>query len=177
METHNLAELYNAPPMDWEQVRARLDAGIDEVPGTGEDTGRNTTWLTTVNDDGSPHVTPLGAAWVDGSFFFTTGQRSRKGRNLARDGRCAVSVSVRELDLVLEGEAHLVTDPPTVAKLAKVWSDGGWPCEVDESGTALTAPYSAQSAAPPPWHVYRIEAGSAFAVQVVEPYGATRWRF
>jgi hypothetical protein len=39
----------------------------------------------------------------------------------------------------------------------------------------MTAP--AQSAGPPPWHVYRIGATSAFAVQTVEPHGATRWVF
>ena len=177
METRNLAELYDAPPIDWEDVRRILDAGYEQAPGREDGPGRHTTWLTTVNADGSPHITPLGTEWVDGSYFFTTGQRSRKGRNVARDPRCALSVSVRELDLVVEGVVHLVTDPDTVAKLAKVWADGGWPCEVDDSGTALTAPYSAQSAGPPPWHVYRVEATSAYAVQVVEPFGATRWRF
>jgi len=177
METRNLAELYDAPTMDWEDVRRTLDAGHEQAPGREEGPGRHTTWLTTINNDGSPHVTPLGAELLDGSYYFTTGRRSRKGRNLARDPRCVVSVSIRELDLVVEGEARLVTDPEIVAKLAKVWSDGGWPCEVDESGTALTAPYSAQSAGPPPWHVYRVGPKSAHAVQVVEPYGATRWVF
>jgi hypothetical protein len=119
----------------------------------------------------------VGAVWVDGSYYFETGRSSRKGRNLDRDRRCALSLSVREFDLVVEGEAHLVTDAETVARLARIWSNDGWPAEVDESGTAVTAPYSAQSAGPPPWHVYRIAAYSAHAVQTVEPYGATRWRF
>jgi hypothetical protein len=177
METRNLAELYNAPPMEWGDVRTRLDAGIAQAPGSDDGPGRHTCWLTTINADGSPHVTALGAEWVDGAFFFTTGRPSRKGRNLARDPRCAMSVSVREFDLTVEGSARLMTDGETVARLARVWADGGWPCEVDESGIALTAPYSAQSAGPPPWHVYRIEVRSAYAVQTVEPYGATRWTF
>lgn len=177
METHNLAELYDAPPMEWDQVRTRLDVGIDQAPGSGDGPGRHTCWLTTLNADGSPHVTAVGANWDDGSFFFETGKSSRKGRNLARDPRCAMSVSVREFDLSVEGHAGLVTDPDMVARLAQLWADGGWPCEVDDTGTALIAPFSAQSAGPPPWHVYRIEATSAFAVQTVEPHGATRWRF
>jgi hypothetical protein len=177
METRNLAELYDATPMDWDEVRGRLDAGFDQTPGSEGGPGRHTTWLTTLNRDGSPHVTALGAVWVDGRYFFTTGRHARKGRNLARDPRCALSLSVREFDLTLEGVAHQVTDPAAVARLARVWADGGWPCQVDESGTALTAPYSAQSAGPPPWHVYRIDATSAVAVQTVEPYGATRWAF
>jgi PPOX class probable F420-dependent enzyme len=177
METRNLAELYGAPPMEWAGVRRRLDDGLEQAPGSEDGPGRHTCWLTTLNADGSPHVTGVGANWVDGSFFFETGKGTRKGRNLARDPRCALSVSVREFDLTVEGEAHVVTDPETVARLAQLWSEGGWPAEVDESGTALTAPYSAQSAGPPPWHVYRIEATSAYAVQTVEPHGAARWRF
>jgi hypothetical protein len=177
METRNLAELYDAPPMDWDEVRQRLDAGHEQVPGREDGPGRHTTWLTTVNRDGSPHVTPIGAVWVDGAYWFPTGPETRKGRNLARDPRCALSISVREFDLTIEGRAGQVTDPSTVARLARVWAEGGWPCEVDDSGTALTAPYSAQSAGPPPWHVYRVDADSAFAVQTVEPHGATRWVF
>jgi hypothetical protein len=39
--------------------------------------------------------------WVDGTFWFVTGERTRKGRNLARDPRCTIAVSMRESDLVL----------------------------------------------------------------------------
>lgn len=177
METHNLAELYDAPPMEWDEVRRRLDAGFDQTPGREGDPGRHTTWLATLNDDGGPHVAALGAVWVDGCYYVSTGRHTRKGRNLARDPRCALSLSVREFDLTVEGVAREVTDRETVARLARVWAAGGWPCEVDDSGTALTAPFSAQSAGPPPWHVFRIDATSAVAVQTVEPHGATRWVF
>ena len=78
---------------------------------------------------------------------------------------------------MVEGTAAIVTDPDTVARRAAAWADGGWPCEVDGSGTALTAPYSAPSAGGPPWSVYRVDARSAYAVATVEPGGATRWTF
>jgi hypothetical protein len=48
---------------------------------------------------------------------------------------------------------------------------------VDETGRALTADYSAPSAGPPPWFVYRITPRSAIALAILEPGGATRWRF
>jgi hypothetical protein len=114
--------------------------------------------------------------WHDGAFWFETGKLTRKGRNLARDPRCTLTLALRELDLVVDGEAHLVTDPATVTELARLWAED-WPCEVDQSGTALTAPFSAPSAGPPPWHVYRIDASGATALQTVEPGGATRWTF
>jgi hypothetical protein len=115
--------------------------------------------------------------WIDEAFWFETGERSRKGRNLARDPRCALSLATSTFDLVVEGVASKVTDPATVAVMAGHWAAEGWPCHVDESGTALTAPFSAPSAGPPPWHVYRITVRTATALSTVEPGGATRWTF
>jgi hypothetical protein len=44
-------------------------------------------------------------------------------------------------------------------------------------GDAFTAPYSAPSAGPPPWRLFRLEAHTVFGVATAEPHGATRWRF
>jgi PPOX class probable F420-dependent enzyme len=175
-EAKNLADQYHLPTVEWEAVTARLEAGLTQAPGTGGP-DRHTCWLTTINDDGSPHVTGVGALWADGTFWFETGERTRKARNLARDPRCTLGVSMREFDLVLEGDAHQVTDPATVSAMAERWAAAGWPCRVDETGRALTADYSAPSAGPPPWFVYRITPRSATALAILEPGGATRWRF
>lgn len=166
--------MYGLPPLEWGSIAQRLDAGIAQGPGTGGP-DRHTCWLSTLNQDGSPHVTGVGALWVDGAFWFETGQRTRKGRNLARDPRCVLSLATQEFDLVVDGDAHVVTEPDTVAAMARHWVDEGWPANVDETGTALTAEYSAPSAGPPPWHVYRIDARRYTALATIEPGGATRW--
>ncbi|GAA1847484.1 pyridoxamine 5'-phosphate oxidase family protein [Pseudonocardia ailaonensis] len=176
MDTVNLATLYDLPAMDWAAVGAGLEAGFAQAPGQGGP-DRHTCWLTTLNADGSPHVTALGALWVDGAFWFETGETTRKGRNLARDPRCALSLATHDFDLTVNGSAVHVTDPETVARLAAAWAEGGWPCRVDDSGTALTAEFSAPSAGTPPWAIYRIDATSATALGTVEPGGATRWTF
>ena len=176
METKNLADLYDLPPVDWPAISSRLERGLTQAPGTGGP-GRHTCWLTTLDADGAPHTTGLGAEWLDGSWWFETGRRTRKGRNLERDPRCTLAVAVDEFDLVVSGTAALVTDPATVARLAEAWATGGWPCRVDETGLALTAEFSAPSAGPPPWHVYRMDIHAAQALCTVEPGGATRWRF
>jgi hypothetical protein len=177
MKTNNLATASGAPTMSWDAVRARLAAGFDQGPGSQEgEPGRYTTWVTTVNADGGPHVNAVGAVWVDDHFYLVTGPGTRRGRNLERDPRCALSLSVREFDLVVEGRAVRVL-ADELARIAAHYRDDGWPAEVDDSGAGLTAPYTAQSAGPPPWHVHRIDATSAHAVQCVEPYGATRWTF
>jgi hypothetical protein len=88
-----------------------------------------------------------------------------------------LSLGVHEFDLVVEGTAEKITDPATVAKMAEVWAAGGWPCRVDDSGTALTADFSAPSAGPPPWAIYKLTPKRATALSTVEPGGATRWTF
>jgi hypothetical protein len=79
MRATNLADLYNLPTLDWAPLEARLDAGFTQAPGTGGP-DRHTCWLATINPDGSPHVTGVGAFWNDGAFWIVTGERTRKAQ-------------------------------------------------------------------------------------------------
>ncbi len=175
MDTTNLAGLYDLPPLDWTDIQTRLDAGIPQAPASGGP-NRHTCWLTTINADGSPHVTGIGAIWAEGTFWFQTGEQTRKGKNLARDSRCVLSLATEEFDLIIDGHGRQITDPPTVAAMATRWAAAGWPARVDDTGRALTAEYSAPSAGPPPWSVYRLDLRTVTAIATVEPGGATRWR-
>jgi hypothetical protein len=174
METTNLGARDGLPPVDWRAVVTKLDAGSAPAPDAHN---ARTTWLTTLNEDGSPHVTAVGALWLDGAFWFQTGAGTRKSRNVARDPRCSIAVSIRDADVVVEGDATRVTDPATVARIAKAWADSGWPAEVDPSGTGITAPFNAPSQGPPPWYVRRIEPRTATVVLGTEPGGLTRFTF
>src|SRR4051794_28313140 len=176
VDATNLADLYELPLVDWTRIESRLVEGFTQAPGTGGP-NRHTCWLATINADGSPNVNGIGAAWVDGAFWFETGQSTRKGKNLARDPRCTLSLAADEFDLVVNGTAELVTDRAAVADMAERWAAEGWPARVDESGMAFTAEFSAPSAGPPPWHVYRLTPRAATALSIAEPGGATSWRF
>jgi hypothetical protein len=79
------------------------------------------------------------------------------------------------MDLVFEGEARRVTDAATLDALAAIYRESGWPVQVD--GDTFTAPYSAPSAGPPPWHLFRLTFHAVFSVASAEPHGATCWRF
>ena len=61
--------------------------------------------------------------------------------------------------------------------MAAQWALQGWPARVDDTGLALTADYSAPSAGPPPWSVYRIDVRAATALAITGAGGATSWRF
>src|SRR5689334_7328384 len=133
MEARNLADLYQLPLLDWSRIESRLTEGLSQAPGTGGP-NRHTCWLATINPDGSPHVSGIGALWHDGAFWFETGPATRKGKNVARDPRCTLSVATEQFDLVVEGDAARVTDQGLVAYMAQRWADEGWPCRVDASG-------------------------------------------
>jgi hypothetical protein len=82
----------------WEDARKRL---ADPEPGRHD-------WLATVAPDGRPHLMPVIVFWIDGALHFVAGEGTRKGRNLAADGRCVVGTESRglpSLDIVVEGRA------------------------------------------------------------------------
>lgn len=176
MKATNLAEHEGLPAIDWSLVDRQLtDLLMGDDP---QSPNRSTFWLTTLNDDGSPHVTSVGALWHDGTCWFQTGDRTRKAKNVARDPRCTVSVATPDFDVMVAGEAHRVTDPATVAEIAGLWAGSGWPAEPDASGTGITAPFNAPTLGPPPWHVYELKAQTATAVGTsTDTPGSMRWRF
>jgi Pyridoxamine 5'-phosphate oxidase len=171
--THRNLDGYGAPPIEWDRVQAVLDGELTQAPGTGGPQ-RHTVWLSTIDPDGSPHVMAVGMTQDNGSWYFTSGPATRKSRNLARDPRCVVSVATEPFDLVIEGVARRVRSAGELRSVADSFAHGGWPCEV--AGDALTAEYSAQSAGPAPWHVYRVEPTTVFALGTSEPYGATKFQ-
>ncbi len=174
MEIINLGMADGLPPVQWDAILEKLDAG--SLPASDAHNAR-TTWLATINDDGSPHVTAVGALWMDGTFWFQTGAGTRKARNVTRDPRCSIAISIRDADVVLEGEAAQVLDPVRVARAAAGWANNGWPVEPDATGCGIIAPYNAPSQGPPPWNVYRVHPRSAFVTLATDPGGLTRFVF
>lgn len=66
--------------------------------------------LSTVREDGSPHVAPIWFVLDGDSFVFNTGKDTVKGRNLARDGRVALCVDDDRPPfsyVVLQGRAEI----------------------------------------------------------------------
>lgn len=165
-ESTNL-DRYGSAELPWSRARDQLAANL-AGPGVPY-------FLGTVRPDGRPHSAGIGAVWHDGDLYFTSGPGARKARNLAANPAATLSVGLPGIDVVVEGEASRVTDSATLEKLVSIYNSGGWPAEVE--GDAFTAPFSAPSAGPPPWHLYRLVFSTVFGVATAEPHGATRWRF
>lgn len=158
---------YGNPELPWSRPRDLL---VAEVPGP-----EVSIYLGTVRPDGRPHAAGVGVLWYDGDLYFTSGPNARKTRNLAANPACTVSMRLAGIDVVFEGEASRVTDPKVLDAAAALFREGGWPAQAE--GDAITAPYSAPSAGPSPWYLFRIVFHTAFGVATAEPYGATRWSF
>jgi Pyridoxamine 5'-phosphate oxidase len=164
--TTNL-DSYGSAALPWSRPR--------DILATDTPKSDLTFFVATVRPDGRPHSAGVGAVWADDALYFVSGPGTRKSRNLAANPVCSVAVRLNGIDLVLEGEAHRVTDSATLERLAAVYRSGGWPASAD--GDAFTAPYSAPSAGPAPWYLYRLTLHTAVGVATAEPHGATRWDF
>ena len=164
-QTTNL-DIYGNPPLVWSRVLKAL---------SGSPTDDLTHFVGTVRPDGRPHVAGVGGLYLDGDLYFVAGPKTRRARNLAADPACTIAVRVTGMDLTFEGEAARVTDREILERAVTKFREGGWPAEVH--GDAVTAPFSAPSAGPPPWHLYRFTFRTVFGVAGAEPHGATRWRF
>ncbi len=168
VEVTNL-DIYGDPVIPWSRAHDLL-VNSPAVPDL-------TFFLGTAQPNGRPHAAGVGALWYDGDLYFTSGPATRKSRNLAANPACTISVSLKGIDLVLEGQAQRITEKPTLEALAKLYRNAGsgWPVEVKDD--VFTAPFSAPSAGKPPWYVYRLIFDTVVGVATAEPNGATRWRF
>lgn len=156
------------PLIPWDQAREQFeeDASLDPR--------QRAHWLATVRPDGRPHVMPVWAIWVSGAFYFTTGATTRKGKNLAHNSHCVITVTKSTpagLDLVVEGNATKVSNEAKLRQIAEVYASIGWPLTVRDG--AFYADFGAPSSGPFPYDVYEVLPTTIFGLGD----GATRWRF
>jgi hypothetical protein len=64
-------------------------------------------WITTVKPDGAPHSMVVWGLWQDGRFLFSTGSKSRKARNLARNANCIVCTELANEAVIVEGVVEI----------------------------------------------------------------------
>ncbi len=75
-------------------------------------------WIGTSGPDGWPHSAPVWAVWLNGVLYFSTGDESRKGRNIAKNPQVTVHPETDNEAVILEGTTKKVT---SAAKLKPIW--------------------------------------------------------
>ena len=55
-------------------------------------------WMVTVRPDGRPHAMVIWGLWFDGAFWFGTGSKTQKARNLSKNPNCIVGT--QDLSLI-----------------------------------------------------------------------------
>jgi hypothetical protein len=78
-------------------------------------------FLTTVREDGRPHVMPIWGVWFDGAFYFSTGKNSIKARNLMSNPNCVLCPGGADEAVIVEGVAKKLADKKKFAKFAKTY--------------------------------------------------------
>lgn len=80
-------------PARWRAIEARLSR-------------ESTIWLSTVRQDGRPHLAPLWYVWVDGKFYVCTGATTQKFNNMFGNQNVALALPDPMNVIIIEGEAH-----------------------------------------------------------------------
>ncbi len=156
----------DATPTPW-------SAGLEQVAAA------DTFWLSTVRPDGRPHVTPLIAVWHGEAIWFSTGPEERKAKNLAENPSCILLTGRSDLvegalDVVLEGEADLVTDDtelePIAAAFTAKYGTETWDYAVHDG--AFT-----HRAAGGRVIVFRVRPARGLGFRKGDSFSQTTWRF
>lgn len=77
-------------------------------------------WIMTVRPEGRPHAMIIWGLWIDGAFWFGTGSKTQKARNLAKNPNCIVGTQNAAEAVILEGVAERIMDAGIAKKLEPI---------------------------------------------------------
>lgn len=140
----------DTPPPPWESV-------IEKIAAAGN------YWVSSTRPDGTPHVMPVWALWLDEALYFSSDPRSRKGRNLSANPGVVVHLESGDDVVIVEGNVEPVAGDrvPTGFGDAYQRKYGFW---VDITNSAFG--------------LYVVDPTVAFTWTESEfPTAAIRWRF
>jgi nitroimidazol reductase NimA-like FMN-containing flavoprotein (pyridoxamine 5'-phosphate oxidase superfamily) len=143
--------------LPWRWAEERLENG-------------RTYFIATTDPGGKPHVMPVWGIWLNSALFFSTGDESRKARNLSKNPRCSVAVEIDVAkrpkkgqikdSVILEGVAELITDSRTRKKFSAIYEEKyAWDME------GFSEP------------IYRVRPSVVFGLTSEFTETATRWQF
>jgi hypothetical protein len=124
-------------------------------------------WISTTRPGGRPHLMVIWGIWSEDAFWFSTGPRTRKAKNIAAEPHCVIATEKADEAVILEGTAEEIKDRAVWKEIAEIYDRkyGGNLLPLLESSGGC---------------IFRVEPQIAFgqdehAENFVE--SATRWRF
>ena len=123
-------------------------------------------WIATIAP-GRPHLMVIWGIWWKDAFWFSTGPRTRKAKNMAANSHCVIGTEKADEAVIVEGVAEQITD-------RAVWKQFAGPYDKKYGGELLPLLESSGGS------VYRVVPQVAFgqdehAENFVQ--SATRWKF
>ena len=67
-------------------------------------------WIATARPDGRAHLMLVWGLWWQDAFWFSTGLRTRKARNIAANPYCVIATEAADEAVILEGKAEEIAD-------------------------------------------------------------------
>ena len=80
-------------------------------------------YVSTTRQDGAPHCMPVSGVWLDDAFYFSSGRRSRKARNLEENPRCVVCPEGADQAVVIQGIASIIAEGPVFRRFVEAYKD------------------------------------------------------
>lgn len=115
-------------------------------------------WVCTTGPEGRPHAAPVWGLWLDGRFYFSTGEESRKARNIAANPYVTVHPETPDEAVMFEGAVGTLTGEE---QLQPVWAAYKEKYDWEVEGY--------------PFYIVRPSVAFSFKEDLAET--ATRWRF
>ena len=79
-------------------------------------------WIATTRPDRRPHLMIVWGIWWQGAFWFSTGPRTRKAKNIAALPNIVIGTEDADEAIILEGTTEEITDRSVWKQLAKIYN-------------------------------------------------------
>jgi general stress protein 26 len=79
-------------------------------------------WIATSRPDGRPHLMLVWGIWWQDAFWFSTGPRTRKAKNIAADPHVVIGTEKADEAVILEGTAEEIKDRSIWKQVAQIYN-------------------------------------------------------
>jgi hypothetical protein len=79
-------------------------------------------WVATSRPDACPHLMLVWGIWWQDAFWFSTGLRTRKARNISANPRCVIATEKADEAVILEGIVREISDRAVWKQLVQIYN-------------------------------------------------------